>query len=350
MGENFREYTCDDPKEMYAYLRTSSLLFPASSRTEADRTIASLPYPFTEEMLLLLKGSNPFLQTYYYIEQDGKYAFFIVYQSRMNIMTLGKSEWMMNVSTVGFPCSLSNSGYITNDLAFLLSYCKKLKGGILILNVEEPVRMKGYGFGQTLPSCVLKLRKEHTSVESYIASLRSPYRRRIRLAQKKCDELGVKCREYTKKDSPDLYPLYENTYQKSEYKLECLSKKFFEECEGTRLVFTLSDKTVGFVLLYAEEEKLIFEFCGMEYESFDCNADLYFYMLFHIVEFAIRNNLKTIDFGQTSELTKMKFGAVLEKRYFYAHHTNPFLNLFAIAGKGLLEYRYRFPDFNVFRE
>ncbi|MBR4580973.1 MAG: GNAT family N-acetyltransferase [Lachnospiraceae bacterium] len=340
-----KEFICEDPKEMYDFLRTSSGLL---SSDYPDL----LPYPFTKEMLTLLKNSNPFKQKYYYIEQENKYAFFIVYESRMNIMTLGKSEWMMKVKTIGFPCSLSNGGYVTNDLDFLLSYCRKLKGGILILNVENPVTKKGFGFGETLPSCVLKLREEHTDIDAYLHSLRSPYRRRMNLAVNKCRQLGITVSRYCgeeKKNAPDFYSLYLNTFNKSEYKLECLEKQFFDECEGCAQVFEKDGNPVGFTLLYEDGDKLIFEFCGMEYENFEDNADLYFYMLLHIVEYAIEKGLHTIDFGQTSELTKLKFGALLEKRYFYAHHTNPFLNLFAILGKGLLEYHYSFPDFNVFR-
>ena len=348
--ENLKSMITSDPKEMFDYLSDT----PVRKR---------LSNPFTLEMLTLLKESNPFKQTYYYIEKGESYAFFIVYESRMNIMTLGKSEWMMNVATIGFPCSFSNGGYITNDLSFLLSYCKRLKGGKLILNVESPVKMKGMGYGETLPTCVLDLHANHTSLDGYVNSLRSPYRRRIRLALKRCGEIEILHEKLTKEknDIPehDLYPLYLNTYNKSEYKLECLTKEFFDKCEGHRIVFLKEEKPVGFVLLHEDGEKLSFLFCGMDYETFKengnekttlTNADLYFCMLLHIVEYAIERGCKTIDFGQTSELTKMKFGAHLEKRYFYAQHTNPFLNLFAILGKGLLEYKYHFPDFNVFRE
>ena len=364
--ENLKSVITSDPKEIFDCLSGTPVW-------------DSLSNPFTLEMLTLLKESNPFKQTYYYIEQGESYAFFIVYESRMNIMTLGKSEWMMNVTTIGFPCSFSNGGYITNDLSFLLSYCKRLKGGKLILNVESPVKMKGMGFGETLPTCVLDLHANHTSLDGYVNSLRSPYRRRIRLALRRCSEIEILHEEFTKEKNKtpehDLYSLYLNTYNKSEYKLECLTKDFFDKCEGHRIVFLKENKPVGFVLLHEDGEKLSFLFCGMDYETFrECadaetngkadviltekenekvtvtNADLYFCMLLHIVEYAIERGCKTIDFGQTSELTKMKFGAHLEKRYFYAQHTNPFLNLFAILGKGLLEYKYHFPDFNVFRE
>ena len=91
-------------------------------------------------------------------------------------------------------------------------------------------------------------------------------------------------------------------------------------------------------------------FCGMEYRKEEIkNPDLYFYMLLQIVDYAISHHCKTIDFGQTSEKTKMKFGAVLQKKYFYSHHTNPFLNVIALMGRHILEYTYQFPEFHVFK-
>ena len=46
----------------------------------------------------------------------------------------------------------------------------------------------------------------------------------------------------------------------------------------------------------------------------------------------------------------MKFGALLEEKYFYAHHTNPILNYIVNLGKNLLEYKYDFPEYRVFKE
>ena len=88
--------------------------------------------------------------------------------------------------------------------------------------------------------------------------------------------------------------------------------------------------------------------CGMDY-SID-TTDLYYFMLYKIIEYAILNKCDYIDFGQTSEETKLKFGCYLEMRYFYVHHSNKILNKIASLMKGILEYNYSFPEFNVFKE
>lgn len=305
-----------------------------------------MPFPFTSEMISLCKKENPFKQEYYYIENAGDYAFFILYYNRLNIFTLGKKELIMNVKTIGYPCSLSNCGYVTNNLSFMLDFIKTIKGGKLVLNVINPVKEKNMVLGETLPTCVLHLNS--FSVEAYMNSLRSPYRRRIRIAKKHCETITV---QQIEDDNVDIYELYQNTYEKSEYKLEKLNRGFFDKVDAVKLVFYMKsepEKPIGFVLLKKNQEKLIFMLCGMDYSY--PTADLYYFMLYNIIAYAINNKCRIIDLGQTSEQTKMKLGAVLEKRYFYAAHSNVFLNLFAKMVRPLLEYRYSFPEYRVMKE
>lgn len=178
-----------------------------------------------------------------------------------------------------------------------------------------------------------------------MAHLRSPYRRRIRKAIAACKDLAVR---EVNDAGQGLYRLYLNTWQKSDYKLEKLEKGFFDRVDGVKLAFYRDSAPVGFVLLKQDGKKLIFMLCGMDYEY--NTADLYYYMLYHIVCFAISHGCSAIDFGQTSEDTKMRFGAELEKKYFYAHHSNRLLNAAARLGKGLLEYKYDFPAYRAFKE
>lgn len=300
-------------------------------------------YPFSDEMLKLCKETNSFRQEYYYIERGSDYAFFIVYYNRLNVFTLGKKELFMNVKTIGYPCSLSECGFITNNQKFMLEYIRKIKGAKLVLNVQNPVPLKNSVLGETLPTCVLDV--DYQTADEYLSKLRSSYRRRINIAKKKSE--GVCVKKVTSL-SDEEYRMYLNTYEKSDFKLEKMEKEFFDRVDGVKLVFYSDNDPLGFVLLKEEKEKLTFMLCGMNYDR--PTADLYYYMLFNIVEYAIDNNFKKIDFGQTSEQTKMKFGALLEKRYFYALHSNFFWSIFAKATKPLLEYRYSFPNYRVLKE
>ena len=339
--ETFKEYISDNPAEIFEHMKNAKfagILF----NKEND-----LPFPFSLDMLTLLKTANPLEQKYYYIEDDSNYAFFVVYENRMNLFTYGKAEWFMNIHTVAFPCSLSNNGFITNNVSWMLSYIKTIKGCKLVLNLDEKTDIKGMSFGETLPTCEFSIPETIKDIKTYMASLRSPYRRRINIALKNCGDIEV---VRTTDDSIDIHPLYLQTYEKSEYKLECLNKEFFDKADGEKIIFLRDKKPVGFVLLKADGDELIFMLCGMDYEPNKDNADLYFYMLLKIVEYALEKGCRVIDFGQTSEKTKLKFGASLKKKYFYAHHSNPFLNIFAMVGKHMLEYKYDFPEFHVFKE
>lgn len=312
------------------------------SHTIEDMMIKhELPYPFDKELLSLLKNENSFKQEYYYLERDEDYAFFTVYQNKMNIFTFGKLKCYFKLNVVAFPCSLSNCGYVTNNEQMMLDFIKTIKGAKLVLNVNNPVEAKGMTVGQTLPTCIFN--KNFKTVEEYMSSLRSSYRRRIKMANEKCSDIKIK-----ENSDENIYQLYLNTYNKSDYKLEKLEKGFFEKVDATRLIFMKNNTPIGFVLLKQIDHKLIFMLCGMDY-NYE-TTDLYYHMLYNIVKYGIEHNCSEIDFGQTSEETKMKFGAFLQKKYFYAHHTNCILNGLVRLGKGLLEYKYKFPKFRVFRE
>ena len=302
-----------------------------------------MPYPFNEKLICLLKDENKFEQEYYYIENGKDYAFFILYKNKMNIFTFGKLKCFLNLKVIGYPCSLSNCGYITNNERFMFDYIKTISGAKLVLNVSNPILIEDMTVGETLPTCIFK--NTFSSVDEYLTSLRSGYRRRINIAINNCQDIEIK---EINDNSIDVYDLYLNTYNKSNYKLEKLEKGFFEKIEAQKLVFLKNNKPVGFVLIKQDNDKLIFMLCGMDYQ-YD-TTDLYYYMLFNIIKYAIDHNCEIIDFGQTSEETKMKFGALLEEKYFYAHHTNPILNYIVNLGKNLLEYKYDFPEYRVFKE
>ena len=301
----------------------------------------NLEFPYNKEMLKLLKQENKVEQEYYYVEDNNSYAYIIVYKMKMNLFTYGKRELNFNTSVIGYPCSLSEEGYVTNDQRLVLEFAKTIKGPVLILNAKKEIKDNNYVLGETLPTCVFK--NNFKTIQEYLSSLRSNYRRRINIAIKNCNDILIKINP---KD--DIYELYLNTYNKSNYKLEKLERDFFKKVDAYKLVFYKENKAVGFVLLKLINNKLIFMLCGMDY-SID-TTDLYYYMLFNIIKYGIENNVEYIDFGQTSEETKLKLGAKLEKRFFYARHSNKLINSIVKHGRGLLEYKYNFPDYNVIKE
>lgn len=318
------------------------VLYESDNIREITQNI-TLFYPFDIEMLELLKRENHFAQTYYLVRRENSFAFFITYKMKMNILTFGKKSLYMNIKVIGYPCSLSEPGFYTNDEALFLEAVKSIKGIKLVLNAYKPVKNKSYMVGETLPTCIFTNHFQNT--DDYINALRSSYRRRIKLAVDKCKDYKI---NETVENNDEVYKLYLNTYNKSDYKLEKLEKGFFSDAEATKLAFIKDDIIRGFVMLKIVGDTLVFMLCGMDYKYE--TADLYYFMLYNIIDYGIKHKVKYIDLGQTSEVTKLKFGASLHERYFYANHSNPIINFLARPGRKILEYSYSFPDYRVYRE
>lgn len=299
------------------------------------------PYPYNKEMLKLLKEENKFHQEYHYIKRGNSYSFLIIYKNMMNLLTFGKLKFYYPLKVIGYPCSLSVNGYITNDESLTYEYIKSIKGAKLVLNVNEDLNLNEFTKGYTLPTCIFK--NNFNSLNEYINSLRSNYRKRINKCLKNTKNISI---IYNSKE--DIYDLYLNTYNKSNYKLEKLERDFFKKVNGEIILFKENDIKRGFILLNKNKSKLTFMLCGMNYE-YD-TTDLYYRMLLEIINYAINNKCKTIDFGQTSEETKLKMGCTLEEKYFYANHHNKIINYIVNKSKSLLEYEYSFPDYKVFKE
>ena len=303
----------------------------------------ALPYPFTSSMLNLLKAENLYPQKYYFCKRDDHYALFITYIEKLNIFTFGKADIRVKVTVVGYPCSLCYPGYYTDNMEFLFECVRLLKGPVLILNNDTVPAVKGVSVGETLPTCMLEL--PTGSFDEYLSKMRYPYRRRISAGIRHCKNITFEITD----DSPvNIHELYLNTYNKSDYKLERLEEGFFEKVDGKRIIYYQDGRPVSFTLLKEVEDTLIFMLCGMDYSV--KTADLYYYMLSNIVKYAYDNNCKFVDFGQTSENTKLKFGAKLEKKYYVAFHSNKLINALFHLANSVFEYKYSFPEYHVFKE
>ncbi len=304
----------------------------------------SLPFPFNADFINLLKEENPFKQEYCLATHKEDFAFFILYKMKLNIFTFGNLKFNVKVNVIGIPCSISESGYRTNNESVFLEAVKMLKGPKIVLNVKKPVELSEITIGNTLPTCVFMNNFE--TIDEYIFSLRSHYRRRINKAIKNCQNMKI---EQTEGDcSEKVYNLYLKTYEKSHYKLEKLNSGFFDKINAEKIIFSENGKELGFVLLKKHEDTLFFMLCGMNYEM--NTADLYYFMLYKIIAYAIENKCKLIDFGQTSEETKLKMGAVLCSRYFYAHHSNKVLNKLIRHGRRFFEYCPKLMKLHVYKE
>jgi hypothetical protein len=295
-----------------------------------------MPKWFSDKIINLVSTKEHFVKS---VKTSDYFA--CEYKLNLNIFSFGKISFYIPFTVIGPPLSIDESGFCGN-INCLISDYKKRKGLFLMLNLKEKeVDIKSkVAIGQTLPSCIFTNKFE--SFDDYLFSLRSSYRRRIKIALKKGNNLTVK-RIKSNEFNIDMYNLYLNVLKNSKFPLETLPFNFFKNCDCDIDVFYYENKPVAFVMT----EDYNFIFGGMNYKYRD-KFDLYYNMLIHILKIGIKNNVSTINFGQTAESSKCRIGCVLEKRYMVAFSGNKLLNHLLIIFAPFLQNKNKQTDFNVF--
>jgi len=144
--------------------------------------------------------------------------------------------------------------------------------------------------------------------------MRHPYRRRIKKGLKHRSKILIRELKYT--DFNDShYSLYRSVMNRTKNPLEILNIEFFQKYESKMYEFLdkESNRVIGFIQLKSFDDTLTFMFCGFNKEDNE-PYDLYYNMLLKIVEEGIEKGMKTINFGQTSEETKIKIGCIEEPK------------------------------------
>ena len=245
------------------------------------------------------------------------------YKMRMNLFTFGRGSFSLPFTVVAPPLSVDEAGY-TGSLPSLLKDYKNRRGNFLFLNLQEPPdlpRELALPVEKTLPSCVFYSR--FADFSEYLAALRSPYRRRIRLALKRGDPLRIEATDPARFTARH-HDLYLQVLGRSKYPLETLGAGFFRAFDGELYTFLHGGEPVAFVTLRRDGEVLKFIFGGMDYTLRD-SLDLYYNMLLFILQRGLETGAKVINFGQTAETAKCLIGCVLSPRYMLAFSSNPLL-------------------------
>jgi len=272
-------------------------------------------------------------------------ACFMLFEKRHNLFTLHK--WPNIQAKINFIYLLLSANApgikFSQDIGETLNNISGLKA---VFNLKEGENLSSFAKGVYLPSMTLANRWE--SLDEYLDSIRSGYRYRYRKALKLGSVLNKRILKSNEEFTKEMYGLYEQVYNNSDYKLEKLSYDFFKNDFSKIVVFELNNLPVAFVQLIEDKDRLIFEFGGFNYQL-NHQYDLYINMLLAIVQYGIENNFKVIDFGQTAEDAKMKLGCKMDNRYIWIGHSNKILNYLIKRGIVYLSYKQKFYNFNVFK-
>jgi hypothetical protein len=301
--------------------------------------------------LLVIEKSNPCSQRYYlfYSHCDELDSIMVTYRLRINIFTYGVLDLKIPVTIVGIPASVSSQGIVIgkNTDKLVQNHIESIKGGKLILNVNEGYRFGGFAVGRTLPSHLLEVRWK--SYDEYLDSLRSHYRYRFKKAMAKRSMLFISQLESSSQFDESLYQLYLNVYNRSQYKLEKLGIEFFKSFQSIIIKFEAEGKAIGFVQLAKHDKNLIFLFGGMDYDKI-IKYDLYYNMLLKIIEIGINEGCSSIELGQTAEDTKQKLGGNKVPKNMFVSHSNGPIKWILSKSIGLLSYKSKDIDLNVFKD
>lgn len=262
------------------------------------------------------------------------------YRMKLNIFTFSRLRLCLPVTVVGLPVSLSKCGYV-GDLNALIRDYQRRRGLFLVLNLDAPCSEPSVGRGETLGTCLF--RQSFSSLEDYLRSLRSPYRRRLNIARKKAETLLW--RELAPEDfSESLYDLYRQVVDRTDYPLERLSLSFFQRFPARVHVLYEQHVPVAFIQTLTQGDTLSFLFGGMDYQKRD-----QYDMLFQILRLGIDARIAAIDYGQTAERSKMRVGCALHPKYMAVFCHVSFFNQILKRVIGLFSYRAKTDPVNPFK-
>ena len=267
------------------------------------------------------------------------------YKKRINIFSFGKAKFALPFTVIAPPASIDRVGYF-GELEALISDYSSQKGLFLILNDRQ--NQSGLvACAHTLSTAVFT--NKFSNYEEYKTNLRSHYRRRLVLAEKKGAMLQWK-QVPSQEFDQELYQLYLQVLNHSDFPLETLGLDFFRACPAE--IFALYDtrqKPVAFIMTTHFEEQTTFVFGGMDYDRRD-EYDLYYNMMIQVLRTGFTNRSQKIDFGQTAENTKCRLGCALEPRYMLFFTRNPLLMFLSKKLIHLIEYHPGNETYHVFKE
>ena len=297
--------------------------------------------------LLTLEATNPCEQRYYLFSQAKPDSLLVTYRLKLDILTYSFLSLKLPVTIVGIPCSVSKPGYHLGKATkgAVWQVVEDISGAKLVLNADDDLAIPGLIQGTTLPTCKLAVR--WTSFSEYLAAMRSHYRYRLKKALARWQEVQVQELANTGDFDEEMYQLYLQVYQKSEFKLEQLGIEFFRTFPARIIKFSHQGRTLAFVQLLENGDELIFVLGGFDY-TLNLQYDIYLNILLEIVRRGIDGRFRTIDLGQTAEDTKLKLGSLQHRKYMYFGHANPMVNFFVSRYPELLSYREKDLQFNVF--
>lgn len=198
--------------------------------------------------------------------------------------------------------------------------------------------------------------------DHFCSSVRSRYRRQLLRSRKKIQRAGLRVVHLRGDEgfdalyTEDVHRLYLAVLNHADITFECLPAQFFRELArqfAEDAVFTViyqGERVVAFVCGVFDRDNYLNFFCGFDYQLNE-ETDLYFNLMYEDIDYALRQNVRSLHVGQTANEFKSRVGCYLEPRFFYVKARDPGMQSLVRAGSP-----YLFPpappivERNLFRE
>lgn len=305
----------------------------------------------SKKFMMFMEKVNYCNQSYHLFYKNNKlYTGLMMFERRFNLFIFtNKYKINLPMKFIYLPLSVSHPSIVWNeDKTELTKVLNSMKGIKIIINVDTE-ELDNFSKGHYLPICILE--NKWNTFDEYLNSMRASYRRRINQALKKGEAITYELLPDNKDFTLEMYNLYEQVFNHSEYSLEKLTVDFFRNDIAKTILLKINNKIEAFIQLIEDRnnDMLIFEFCGYNYEIAH-DYDIYYNMLSEITKYAIDNKFKYVQFGQTAYDAKLKFGAKMYYNYYLLSHSNKFINALIRKYNDKLQYKVVDYDFNVFKE
>jgi predicted N-acyltransferase len=271
----------------------------------------------------------------------------------------------VDVLVCGLPASFGQKNLVVSDAAQLELLVREMEdiardAGLRFLCLKEfkahelprieHLEDLGFFLGHSIPYMSMEIR--WGSFDEYLASLRHSYRRHILHSLAKKPRLVHGGPEVV---SPArFHELYCNVMQRAETRLETLDEAFFQRLwvelgpELQIIAAVDGDEILGAALLVRSGATMNFMLAGLP-PAPRTPHDVYFNLLYAIVDQAIRQGCRRLNLGQTATWGKQQIGGQPEDEFLFFKAANPVMHVVLRSMRGILFPRLRLPSPRVFK-
>lgn len=289
------------------------------------------------------------MEFHLFTEQGEVDSIVVTFRIRMNLAQYSPLYYPVNATMVHIPVSITRPALVIGDRTKqeVESFLSSIQGYMVQLNCPTSDPWAQMAIGPM--SSQLRLPIHWKSLDEYMENLRSPYRRRYRLAKKRGKKLEFRFLTSNKEFTHAHYQYYLHVNRKSRIRIETLPIEYFQSSIGKILECRFDNKPVGFMQLIENNRELVWAFVGY-HAKYNSDLDIYHNMLLQTLDYAIQNQFQVLEMGQTAEDAKLKLGAKPVPLWVMAKHSNPIMNRIMKWTMPFLSNRKKLPSYHVFHE